>query len=636
MPSLKFPDTGTRMAVLRSGRPAAKARAYVYTDQACTTVADAYADNGGQPGGSLPVDSSGRRYLILNEHGEQPDWWGPTDGTATLWLSVNGVTSRVDADYGRRFAALGAAAVRDVGVEAGTVAAGNDARLLFAGVPATGFGFVGNGLADNTAAFIALVNHANSVGGNIDILFPPGTYNIGAAAGVPDITVPNVRFKGAHTDLTTLRLTGGTYFKLNGGSGVVRGFTLSDMTIRYNVPDTTSPTVRSLGFTGHVVERVRYYNGGTFIQMGSSTVMSYSLKMRHVSVVLANVGKPFVNLVNGAGLTWDTFDGIYHIQSTAPVFDRASTMNTVPGTNVVDITGNWDSVELSVFAEKMYRVVSIDGPPGTVVFNVRVKNSVCDYIRDCVVYADMKSTPSSSLNTVSIDNVYGATWEGHAFYFRSDTSDVRNVTFNNVYTPFTGKSAVFFDAVNSGARKFMFTGCRFLGVSRMDDTSHAVDIGLATNLTMLNNRIGGSDTSGNIPWGGDKGLKLRNPFNEGAIIGNVADAYDIPYASSAVSANASKQVRVTNNAFRGTVAAPNYAGIRTGAPFTKPASGVDWYNVTPFSLDVIVGGNSITAVKLDGTILPITQGTLCVEPGHYYSITYSDGANANVVYHVRQ
>ncbi|MFI7073567.1 glycine-rich domain-containing protein [Micromonospora sediminicola] len=165
MPSLRFPDTGTRYVLLPSGKPAVNARAYLYADDSLTTPAEVYYDVDGVLGPPVPLDEDGRRWVTLNAYGEQPDYWGPADGTEKLWVVVNGVPSVVHADYNARintaaaqasYAAgvvggLGSAASRSVGTTAGTVAAGDDARI-------TGASQKASNLADLTNAATARTN----------------------------------------------------------------------------------------------------------------------------------------------------------------------------------------------------------------------------------------------------------------------------------------------------------------------------------------------------------------------------------------------------------------------------------------------------------------------------------------------
>ncbi|MEU7170314.1 hypothetical protein ABZ949_02335 [Micromonospora tulbaghiae] len=106
MPSLRFPDSGTRMVLTGSGRPALNARGYLYADDTLTTPAEVYRDVNGVKGALIGVDAEGRRYVDLDAYGEQPDYWGPDSGATRLWIVVNGVASAVHADYGRRIDTL--------------------------------------------------------------------------------------------------------------------------------------------------------------------------------------------------------------------------------------------------------------------------------------------------------------------------------------------------------------------------------------------------------------------------------------------------------------------------------------------------------------------------------------------------
>lgn len=240
MPSLMFPDTGTRHVVLPgTGGLAVNARGYLYADEDLTVPAEVYYDLDGTKGALIPVDEQGRRSIVLDAYGRQGNYWGPQDGTARLWIVVNGVASPVDADYKARIDAvvdvvesidsdasavadaardaavaaasvdattkasaaqayavqrsnhtgtqphtsvtgLGTAATMNVGTAAGTVAAGNDSRIaLVRRNVKDHFGAVGDGTADDTTA---LQNAINSVGTGgiptVQLYLPSGTYRI--------------------------------------------------------------------------------------------------------------------------------------------------------------------------------------------------------------------------------------------------------------------------------------------------------------------------------------------------------------------------------------------------------------------------------------------------------------------------
>lgn len=108
MPSLPFPNTGSALVILESGRPARNLRAYVYADALLTIPAEIYADVGGVKGDRIPAGDDGRVSFRLDAHGRQTPYWGPASGADRLWVLVNGVANRVDADYDPRLDAFDA------------------------------------------------------------------------------------------------------------------------------------------------------------------------------------------------------------------------------------------------------------------------------------------------------------------------------------------------------------------------------------------------------------------------------------------------------------------------------------------------------------------------------------------------
>lgn len=168
MPSLLFPDTGTRLVVLPSGRPAARATGYLYADAALSTPAEAYEDLGGVRGELLPTDEEGRRYITLDVHGEQPPYWGPDAGGDRLWIVFNGVASAVDADYNARIDAV-EIQVADLGsspIDAGDVsdAVAAEAALRAAGDTAAASAAAADATSKADAAQAFAVQRGNHTG----------------------------------------------------------------------------------------------------------------------------------------------------------------------------------------------------------------------------------------------------------------------------------------------------------------------------------------------------------------------------------------------------------------------------------------------------------------------------------------
>ncbi len=100
--SLPFPDTGTKVVLLPNGRPAVNARGYLYADVDLTQPAEVYRDVNGVKGPLIAPDLEGRVYITLDAYGAQVPYWGPLSGQDYLYIVVNGVAWRVDADYNKR------------------------------------------------------------------------------------------------------------------------------------------------------------------------------------------------------------------------------------------------------------------------------------------------------------------------------------------------------------------------------------------------------------------------------------------------------------------------------------------------------------------------------------------------------
>jgi hypothetical protein len=124
--NLLFPDSGSRQVLYANGDFAVNLTATLYTDEALTTLAEIYGDNGGIPGGRIVT-----AQITTDAYGRQPDYWGPVAGDDHLWIVVNGgPPSRVDAAYGPRFTAIASAGYETT--------AGSQTKATAAQVAATG------------------------------------------------------------------------------------------------------------------------------------------------------------------------------------------------------------------------------------------------------------------------------------------------------------------------------------------------------------------------------------------------------------------------------------------------------------------------------------------------------------------
>lgn len=184
MASLLFPDTGTRMVVYRSGAAAANQIGQLFTDEACTTPAEIYADNAGTKGALIASSS-----IPLDKNGEQPDYWGPVAGTDRLYIRVNGIVSKVDADYNARIDAV----LANVGATPGQGHTNATNEIV---VSDTRFGTPGT-----RAAFIAALDAAEALGRGTVVRVPAGmTVDVGNGLSLSGYSV---QIKGAGAGLAS-------------------------------------------------------------------------------------------------------------------------------------------------------------------------------------------------------------------------------------------------------------------------------------------------------------------------------------------------------------------------------------------------------------------------------------------------
>lgn len=392
------------------------------------------------------------------------------------------------------------------------------------------------------------------------------------------------------------------------------------------MPDIANPCILVQSFVDVFIRSVEYRFGATMVQMGTLEKDGHSLFMEDIFAVPANVGKPFVELVNGTGFYWNTFDQIYHAESTVPALNTTSVMNTLPGTSVLKISGNWDTVDLRLFAQKMYDIIEIEAPGAMAVFNVKVYDSVFDYIRNSIMSVRQNHL-NTSVTSVSFDNVYMATWEGHGIDVVATSMDFRNITFNNFYSIFTGGSAIKI-AVDGGMKNLKMDGCHFVGSSRIQDVE-CVDIQSVIGFVGSSNKIGGSDTATGITWGDEKGLKIGY-YDEVNFSGNNSESYFLPLPENAFGGIGNKKRRFQGNIHTGL--ANDYAGYKEGGIFIAPSSDSDWYNTTAHNLEVYISGD-VSKITKNGLIMPFVNGYINLEPGDHYNATYT---TASIYYFVKR
>lgn len=473
-------------------------------------------------------------------------------------------------------------------------------------------GAKGDGITDDTQAFIDAINLANAAIGKTVITIPKGNYKIPSGDLLPVITAHDVYVKGQGIGVTTLSFTDGTYFKIGGDTGLLERGGISDLTISYVYGHTKSDSlvVLAKNCSGQRYENIRLINTPTFLQAGTTTHRAYSQRLAKMSVALANLGKPCIKLVNGAGFYWEDGSGGFVSGVNPPVGD--ADMTTLEGTNFIDIVGNWDTVRLSNFLERWYKVINIQAPAGTTILNITIHNSFYDYIRyRCV---DVNSS-GGTIATITLTNCVMNSWENDGMNFFS-TGFLRAVYLTNCTVQFTGRFGIIF---GGNMRYFNVIGGAIGRIGRKIAAT-GLQVNNLKGFEIKDLRVGGLNSD-------DTEAKtslqiLGDATDEYIITGCKAFRYEITQPTQ-ISANASKKRLVADNIWIGNEAGYSYDGYKSTGRYVLPSSGTVWHNTSPFKVEVHIFGGTITSLTKDGQSLDTTGASFELLPGQNFGIVYT-------------
>lgn len=146
---------------------------------------------------------------------------------------------------------------------------------------ALSYGAVGDGVADDTTALLAMFNAVSNKRGSFHL--PAGTYNITASIKFPKTNSSAAKIVGDGIDRTIISYTGSSWaFVLNDGtgSGDARQITFQDLTIQINSPALGAVLIRDAA-NDNTFDRVKFSGYGTatgtgVAQFGQASCACYS------------------------------------------------------------------------------------------------------------------------------------------------------------------------------------------------------------------------------------------------------------------------------------------------------------------------------------------------------------------------
>lgn len=480
----------------------------------------------------------------------------------------------------------------------------------------TDFGAVGDGVADDTAAFNAAIAYHNARGGidflnvlGTTIFVPDGRYKIGATNPIARSGFELVG--SSRSGAILLCQPGTTTFTFGNGTDIVVGGGINNLKVEY----LTTPTVSTFFCTFDYAYRVKLENLlvaniGTLCRLGVTNARaSGGIVVSRIDGSKANVAASLLQLRYGAGLFLDQV----HVFVPVGVPTHPASMTTVPGCGVFDCSaGFWDTLQATNCLFERFDIgISIAAGNGMVYQNFFFSNAIFDYHRRYCLYAE--SQVGGVISGIRFDDsCWFASWESNTIEFvGAGYHDNHNIAGKIVLG---GANGVQY-SLTGNTRNVVFQGLQVNSINRQGTGTAAMNFAAGAKGWRMIGCGGNVDTTAiGFPW--------RAAF--GVVIGVDADFYvatgnrwEGSTNGWSVAANTAGSI----NRYIGGNASANYAG---SAGLALPASGVTLNNTTPYKVDVHVNGGTVTGITSRGVGLAnMTSGFLTMDPGQSLAISYS-------------
>ena len=302
---------------------------------------------------------------------------------------------------------------------------------------------------------------------------------------------------------------------------------IDNITFSWVTPN-LEPFVTALKSYSTKFSNVGWKNGGTMCVMGSETETAFNLLIENSrELALADIGMPFIELRNGAGFYWRTFDEIHYVNSNLETphvdYSRNSRMAVSEGTDVIDITGSWDTGDICFFAEKVYDAIRVNSKSSSriTVQNINLHDCVFDFCRGCGLRVNSDYT---TLTGWKIVNNYIGSWEDAAINVSSSNgSYFISSVVDKTFVPYSGTYGFYFNTVNSSISQCSFTNNHFLKISRLDDRPYypAMYFTYLDNCLISGNTAILDDSMASLKWSVLGELRVVHSFGANIVSDNL-------------------------------------------------------------------------------------------------------------------
>lgn len=485
------------------------------------------------------------------------------------------------------------------------------------------FGAVGDGVADDTAAFNAAISYANSrnpgdVGdiniNGITIFVPDGRYNI--TAPVSPILKGGIAIRGQSQDGARLILSynGPTFTWNNTGSAsyVVTG-SFSDMTIEYSSTPPANAMVWYLEQSFRIIFRnINLVNVCRIMQLGSGSRICGAISLENVIGYVYNGGQPAIIPASGAGLFLSNCH-LFVGGVNAPPIDRTTLLTTVPGTNFIQCdSSTWDTIQITgCTVERFYYGIYCNATSGIILNNFYVANTYFDFHAAHAVFFSSLAVGAGGIFSMKFTGCWFATWDDSAVAFQGPGA-IRFIEFDNCTVISAGSYGYFIDGINTSG--VQIKGGTVAGTNRLNVGASAVALNAGTKVTISGLLAGLDSTPDGFPWQAIYGLAISANLDGYTVTDCEFAGATAPVLLGANSSGSQNRI-VKNNRntnFQNTVVTPSVS------------SGVAFVNTFPYAIRFNTFGGTVSGISFNGNgINGSTSGQFIMNPGDSITITYS-------------
>lgn len=376
-----------------------------------------------------------------------------------------------------------------------------------------------------------------------------------------------------------------------------------------------------------------------FMRLGHTKGGAYNITLSNVSGYSKNRGLPFFRIVKGAGFLM--MGQSFFTNAEHPIMENVTvggaerfymeTMLTVPGTTLFLVEGGWDTFHvIGGTYERWDSFFHFRMPAGQVFQNVRVINTIADYIRGNCITAEANAGYVSGFKCT---NAYFTAWEGRALFFPAGAGGAAELHFTDCNAYLCGAENVFLE--NPQVHDFQISGGTWFAGHRLfeavpHDNGHllslnhnsnggaAVTIGANQTEWQVNNAAINADSARHgLPFRGGYGMIVGAGGRDYTVSGNRLRGQLVGLAVTA-DGQAYGDRRVSGNAISNWMETNSHV-ITDQAP----ANNARWYNATPFTVTVTVGGGTVQQIERSGYETGMTSGQITLNPGEWVTLTYT-------------